>query len=131
MASTYPIDRSYRVTTTDNGNFLNIGNAASGRVGTWLVHWVPDLSFAGGGLTVYGRGYGKPASDAGVPWATIPYRRINVAGVASDYAIVTATVGAAGMIQIPANGLAVALGVSCTAGFGWLYSWDLNGPSAV
>lgn len=123
------VDRSYKVTTKDNGNFLFLGNAAEGQVGAMCVQWVPDEQFTGA-LGVTSRIYGFPITDSGVPLGLVPvpYRRVNINGTASDYGFDTATLTGPSIINVPANGLAVALLVSCTAGTGWLYSWPLLGP---
>ena len=123
--------REYRVTVKDHGEILSLGNAADGRVGTMFVTFVPDGSFTGGFAPV-ARPYGKPANDNEVGWADYPFRRVNIAGIASDRTITTNTatpLSDAFMIEVPANGVAIGLLTSCTAGGGVLYSWPLNGPS--
>lgn len=118
--------REYRVTTADNGKFLYLGNASDGRTGTFVIQWVPDGSFVGS-FGVTARVYGKPASDNGVAFQSIPYRRVSLAGVASDRTLVAAVLTDAFLIEVPSSGVALALLCECTAGFGTLYSWPLNG----
>jgi len=123
--------REYNLTVDDHGEILSLGNAADGRTGTMFVAFVPDASFVGG-LAVVARPYGKPANDNGVGWSDYPFRRVNLAGIASDRTITTNTatpLSDAFMIEVPANGVAVGLLASCTAGGGVVYSWPLNGPS--
>lgn len=120
--------REYRVTSADHGKILFFGNASDGRVGTFVVQWVPDASFAGS-FAVTGRVYGKPASDNGVPFDPIPYRRVTLANVASDRELVADTLTTPFLIEVPSNGIAVGLLCACTDGFGTLYSWPLNGPA--
>lgn len=118
--------REYRVTTSDNGKFLFLGNASDGRTGTFVVQFVPDASFAGS-FGVTARVYGKPASDNGVAFVSIPYRRVNLAGIASDRTLVAAVLTDSFIIEVPSSGVVLALLCECTAGFGTLYSWPLNG----
>ena len=118
--------REYRVSTADHGKFLYLGNASDGRTGTFVVQWVPDASFAGS-FGVVARIYGKPASDNGVAFISVPYRRVNLAGVASDRTLVSAVLADSFLIEVPSSGVALALLCDCTAGFGTLYSWPLNG----
>ena len=118
--------REYRVTTSDNGKFLFLGNASDGRTGTFVIQWVPDASFAGS-FGVTARVYGKPASDNGVAFQSIPYRRVSLAGVASDRTLVAAVLTDAFLIEVPSSGVVLALLCECTAGFGTLYSWPLMG----
>lgn len=118
--------REYRVKTADNGKFLFLGNASDGRTGTFFVQFVPDASFAGS-FGVVARAYGKPASDNGVAFISVPYRRVNLAGVASDRALVSAVLTDSFMIEVPSTGVVLALLCECTAGFGTLYSWPCNG----
>lgn len=126
----YPVlGRSYKITTADHGNIPMLGNAAEGCVGTWLVHWVPDLNFTGS-LALVGRAYGQPASDAVVAVLGVPYRRVNINGVASDYGFDSVALTGPSIVTAPANGLALGFLVSCSAGTGMLYTWPLEGPCA-
>lgn len=123
--------REYRVSESDNGLFLFLGNSSDGRTGTMVVQWVPDASFAGS-FAVTARIYGKPASDNGVAFVDYPFRRVVLNNVASDRAITTNTATPlvnSFIIEVPSNGVALAMLCSCTAGFGHLYSWPLNGPA--
>ena len=120
--------REARVTTDDHGQILFLGNASDGRAGTFVVQFVPDGSFQGG-FSVVARVYGKPASDAGVGFSPIPYRRVVLSGVASDRALVADPLTTQFLIEVPANGIVVGLLASVQQGFGTLYSWPLNGPA--
>lgn len=120
--------REAKVTTASTGTTLFLGNASDGRVGTFVVQFVPDGSFAGS-FTVVARVYGKPANDASVAFVPIPYRRVMLGTTASDRTLVSAALTAAFLIEVPANGIVVGLTTTCTAGTGVLYSWPLNGAA--
>ena len=131
MAYIFPVSRKFVAQPAQNGNIAVIGNAADGRVGTWMVQFVPSEDFVGS-FGIVGRAYGKVAGDDEVPYQSVPYRRVSLNGVASDYAIATAAVGGtADIIQIPSNGLNIGLLIAASAGECAVYSWDLNGPSAI
>lgn len=120
--------REYSATTNDDGKFLFFGNASDGRVGTFVVEFVPGLAW-NGSFVVVGRVYGKPASDNGVGFVPIPYKRVSLNNVASDRALVSDVLTSHFIIEIPASGLAVALLTSAASGDGVVYNWPLNGPS--
>lgn len=134
MANRYPLDRDYLVLpANDDGNILVLGNSSgTDAVGGWLVHLVPDGS-SDIEIAILGRITGKVPSDESVAFIPIPYRRINLAGVVSDYAMVTTGVTVSGnsIIQIPANGLSVGLLVSTKTGTAKLYSMPVVGSTAV
>lgn len=109
----------------------DLGPAATSHgVGTFVIQFVPDGAWVGQ-IAVLGRCFGVGAQDVDAQPMAIPYRRVNVAGAASDYAIVSDTITQPGIIQVPANGLSVILAVSCEAGSCAVTSWDLMGPSAI
>ena len=120
--------REYTVTTADTGNVLFLGNASDGRVGTFVVQFDPGASWSGS-FTVKGRAYGKPASDNGLGFVPIPYRRINLGGTVSDRTLVSAALTGSFLIEVPANGIVVVLAATVTTAGGTLYSWSLNGPA--
>jgi hypothetical protein len=131
MATVYPIDRAYRITPQDHGNFAEFGPAGvASAVGTWGFSWVPDGSFAGG-LAVMARASGQKAKDNDTPFKPYPYQGVTVNGVLSSpaFGYVTTTITGPSDWQVPSNGMSIALLINCTAGFGWLYSWDLNGTA--
>ena len=132
MANIFPVDRYIKILPAQNGNIAVLGNAADGRVGTWMVGFKPSEDFVGA-FGVLGRPIIPPAAnDLATAWTyqSIPYRRISLNGVASDYALVAVDVGGtADLIQIPANALSIGLLIACTAGSCDVVSWDLNGPS--
>lgn len=124
------IGKAYRLTTADNGQTLFLGDASSSRTSVKTIHWVPDVTFVGAGFSVVARCYGPTPDTNGVPWLPVPYRRVNLSGVASDRAVVSDSLPATGfLIEVPANGVVLALVSSATGGAGWLYSWDLVGSA--
>lgn len=121
--------RSYVITAADNGVILDLGPAATSQsVGTFVLQFNPDVE-SDYAVVVMGRCWGQAALDQNVPFMPIPYRRVTLSNVASDYAIVIATLSGASMIQVPAN-WSIGLMVSATAGKCSLVSWDLQGSSA-
>ena len=121
--------REYRVTTNDHGKFLFLGNASDGRVGTFTIQFAPDPGGSWqGSFAVVARVYGKPASDNGVGFQSIPYRRVALNGAASDRVLVSDVLTGSFIIEVPANGLVICLLVNAQAGFGTVYNWPLNGP---
>lgn len=126
----FVIDRNFAITPSVSGGIAILGNAADGEVGTYFVQLVPQVGFVGS-LDVLARPYGKYANDDGVAFVPVPYRRVNVNNLASDYAISTASITQPGIIQIPANGMSIGLMITCSAGQAELYSWPLLGPSSV
>lgn len=128
--------RYYRVTKDTVANpgwpFLELGPAGtSTSVSTLMVQFSPSLDFDGQ-FVVEARMLGQSAKDKDIPFGPVPYRRIQLANVAQDYAIATLPISTAGIIQIPANGLSVVLQMTApTAGFCDICTWDLQGSSAV
>jgi hypothetical protein len=121
------ISREEKVTVADHGENLSLGDAHDGRTSVWFVQFVPDANWQGG-FGVLGRAYGNPANVDSVAFVPIPYRRVNLAGAASDRALVSAALNNTSfIIEIPANGLHVSLLTACSAGSGKLYSWPLSG----
>lgn len=130
MASPYPITLKYKVTPIDNGNIGVLGDVSVSDPGMFRIHWVPDASFLGDGLGVLGRAVID--DPLGTNYGTVPYRRAQVAGVSSDYAMVQTNgvavpITADSIIYVPATGLSIAVLMGCTSGFGWLYSQPLVG----
>jgi uncharacterized membrane protein len=127
--------RAYKVTNADDGSILILGDAVNGRVGTWFVKTscaANCVSDGTAGFFLMGRGYGAAMqADSFVP---IPYKRGSLNNVAQDWAIVAgnAMIGDTALINVPANGMSIALLINCPLGQSfWVYSWPLNGTSAV
>ncbi len=122
------IGKAYQVTTADNGATLFLGDASSSRTSVKTIHWVPDGGVIGDGFTVVARIYGPTVDTNGTSFLPIPYRRVNLAGAASDRALVSDTLPMEGfLIEVPANGQTIAIIPSVTFGGGWLYTWDSVG----
>lgn len=132
MPTVVRAQRYSKVTVANNGDILDLGPAGTGgTVATYMIQFVASLNFIGQ-FGVMGRLYGTPSVDvAGSQFASIPYRRVNVNGLASDYDMVTDVITGSGIIQVPANGLDVGLLVAISQGTCAIASLDLNGPSAV
>ena len=119
------VGKAYRLTTADNGATLALGDASSSRTSVKTIHWVPDADVVGDGFSLVARIYGTQPDTNGTAFLPIPYRRVNLAGLASDRALVSDTLPMDGfLIEVPANGQTIALVVSCTFGAGCLYNWD-------
>lgn len=120
--------RSLTITAANNGQILDLGPGSSAlSVGTFVIQFVPDVTCDYSAI-IMGRVFGGAAKDAGAPFQPIPYRRVVLANVASDYNIVTTTVSGASMIQVPAN-WAVGLFIAITTGSCAIVSMDLRGNS--
>ena len=124
------IGKAYPLTPADNGKTLGLGDASSSRTSVKTIHWVPTLPIVGDGFTVVARIYGPTPDTQGTPFLPIPYRRVNLAGVPQDRAVVSDTLPIEGfLIEVPANGQTIAIIPSVTSGGGWLYNWDLTGSA--
>jgi hypothetical protein len=136
MSSVYPIDRAYKITPYDDGNFADFGPGSFGAsVGTVGFHFEPDVSFEGG-VAVMARGTLKEETGVSIPdppFGVFPYRAgyLNGAVPAVPFTWDTQPITGRSLFHVPSNGLSIGLAISCTAGFGWLYSWPIEGPSAV
>jgi hypothetical protein len=122
--------RRQPITASQSGQFVVLGNVSPSQVGTWRVQFVPDELWQGS-LTPMGRSAGKDAHDDSVGFATVPYRRVQLNGIASDYRLMTDAavlpIATDFTVLVPATGLAVAFLIECTAGSGVLYSQPLEG----
>ncbi len=125
------IGKSYQITNSDNGAILFLGDASSSRTSVKTIQFVPaQTGFTGDGFTVCARVYGPGPDSNGVPFNPIPYRRVQLAGAASDRTVVSAQLPATGfIIEVPLNGQTCAITVSALTGSGWLYSWDSVGSA--
>ncbi len=107
----------FTITTANNGGTAVFGNTSTENpFGTWTFQFMPDLNFQGT-VSIMGRAARFPTTDLTLSWIPIPYRRVTIANIAQDYAIVTATLtGTPDMIDVPANGKAIGLFITCSAG---------------
>lgn len=131
MATTPRSNRYFKLTTDDNGNIIDLGPAGTtSMVSTMPIQFKASVDFAGT-LGVVGRAVGPAAAEHAAPFESIPYKRVNVGGIASDYAIVSDPITASGKIDVPANGMCIGLVVAISAGSCEVFPWDLQGNSAV
>lgn len=129
MATRKASNRFDIITPADNGNFVEYGPAGTTTfVSTMVMQFAPTVAFAGS-LQLFGKILGVAGESA--PFLPIPYRRVDLAGVASDYALGFAVIADAGIIQVPCSGMTIAFLVTCTAGQMQVYTQDLQGSSAV
>lgn len=130
-ATTANVGKEYNLTTADNGAILFLGNASSSRTAVKTIQWVPGPTYApdpGTGWTVVGRIFGPGPDRAGVPFNPIPYRRVQLSGVASDRAVVSDALPPTGfIIEVPSNGQTIGIIATCSAGIGTLFNWDVTG----
>lgn len=130
-------DRYYKVansTASQTGfPFLEIGPAGTTQgVSTMMIQFKPNANW-NGSFVVAGRLLGTAADNANMPFVPIPYRRVMLADIAQDYAMVVDTITGSALIEVPANGLSICLvfTVGDAPGECEIASWDLQGPSAV
>lgn len=125
-----PASSRYRVITPlDNGDTLDLGPAGTESfVGTYVFQFNPDVQW-NGSIAVLARLTGAAAQSANLPFLPVPYRRVTVNNVASDYTFVFDQISGATKIQVPSNMDAIGFLVSCTAGTMSYVGWDLHGPS--
>lgn len=118
MADIYPVSfyQPVRVLPAQNGNILVVGNTSdenpNGAIRIWLyAEGDCDVS-----LTVLGRSPRISTADYSAPWIPVPYRRVTIDNVASDYAMVSAVVRGTSSILVPTCGASVGLLVAITTG---------------
>lgn len=129
MAIRQPVSRFSIITPSFNGDIQPLGPAGTpASVAVMMVQFAPSVDFVGS-FQVLAKAFGPGAETA--PYLPVAYRRVNVAGAAADYAIVADNITSSGIIQVPANGLIIALLVTCTVGQCQVYTLDLQGPSSI
>lgn len=117
------------ITTEDNGDWIEIGPASTPKfVGTFAIQFNPDITFAGEFL-IGARLAGAAATEAGLPFLPVPYRRVTVNNVASDRTYVSDVITGASKIEVPASMDSIGILVECTAGTCTIVSMDMQGPS--
>lgn len=94
------------------------------------IQFDPDNAWDGN-FVVMGRMTGVFADGADMPWVPVPYRRVTLADVASDYAMVSAAITGQALILVPSTGLTIALQCTYVAGTMEIASWDLQGSSMM
>lgn len=129
MADIYPAGPVFRVLPAQTGTVAAyVTTSDENPSGAFAFQLVPSIDFDGG-FVVVGRTPRISTADTTVPWQPIPYRRVTLDNVASDYAIVSAVIGMAGPSQIlvPANGMSVGLLIACNAGQCMIYQQHMAG----
>lgn len=120
------------VTPQNDGAILMFGPPSDEEPGAVVFEFNASSDFVGS-FAVLGHvtGPAVPANAPAHPAMPVPYRRINVGGAASDYAMVSDLIANTGMIQVPANGMSIGLGVSCSAGTCSIWRLPVEGASSV
>ena len=118
------------IDNTLNGQIGLMGNSSlSDEPGGWSVQFVPTVDFVGA-FGIVGRQRGKVADTRGAPYLPFPYRRVNVGGAASDYALVTDVITGTAAIEIPAHAWAIGILIACTAGSCRIFKQHMVGATA-
>lgn len=132
---------SVHLTWENNGDTLIVGSPSSVEEGVCVVQFVDDVQVGkepfAGGLQVLGMVRVQDALRLGTPLVPnvllvpVPYRRINIGGIQSDYALVTdgTPIISSSIISVPASGLWIALLVTCSGGGGTVYSTNVVGSA--
>ena len=114
----YPvaIDQSVTVTTEFDGDFIEFGaGSANATVGMLSLTFAPDIDWDGQ-FVVMARTAGQKPLEAGAPFLPVSYKRLNVNGAVADRGYTADAITSAGMIEVPANGVSIAVLTSCAAG---------------
>lgn len=138
MANPQRGSRAFTIVPADQGNTLEIGPGGTPSATAVLnIQFDPSIDFVGA-ITIMGKIMGPAANPStpttqypGAPFVGLPYRRLNWNGLPSDGAVVADVISAAGLIQVMAGGISIALMVACSAGSCRVYTWDLQGSPGV
>ena len=131
MADIFPAGSPFRILPAQNGQTLSFGSTSDENPnGAWHLMFVPSVDYDGS-IAVVGRTPRISTADLTVPWIPVPYRRITLNNVASDYAIVSTAITLDGPYQIlvPATGMAIGILVACNAGQCMVYSQKMTGST--
>lgn len=142
MADVFPMDREFRVLPAQNGLIASYGSTSDENPsGGWYFSFVPAVDFDGQ-FAVMGRVPRVQPSDLTVPWVPIPYRRITLNNVASDWAIVSGlnadgstntnwVIAPSGPCQVwvPTLGMQAGLLIECAAGSCMVYAQKVTGST--
>lgn len=115
----------------DDGALVEFGPAGTNNQVGVMTLQLKSLMGATFVAQVMGRVFGVAADEVDVPFVPIPYRIVSLNNVAQDYSIVSDQITTDATIQVPANGLSVAILFSCSFGSVIVSGWDMVGPSAV
>lgn len=132
MADIFPANPKFLVTTAQDGQIASYGNVSDENPnGAWTFQFVPtDINWSGQ-FAIVARTPGISTSDTTVPWVPVPYRRVCLNNVASDYALVSGILVVSGptIIQVPANGVSIGLLMSITTSTCTIYAKAMNGAT--
>lgn len=130
MALTNQTGLAFRITPASNGDIAELGPAGGQAISAFSIQFVPSIDWVGQ-LAVMGKTFGKAAAQANAVFDPVPYRRVSISNVASDYALVSDLIADRAIILIPAYGLSIGLLQACSAGYMDVSMWRLDGGSAV
>lgn len=131
MKSIFPkmIDTFFVVIPDFNETILEIGaSTAYDEVGLVSICFNPSDNFVGS-FTVLARPRGETARANNAPFLPVSYIAVNTANVAGDRGHSHALISDVGIIEVPANGLSVALQVACSVGSCDVFVSRLSGTS--
>jgi hypothetical protein len=123
---------TFRVTTANNGDIVELGVGATGQVATLVIDFEPSLNWIGQ-FAVVGKSFGQAANPT-ASFKPVPYRLVNSANTAGRYEMLggdTSLISDSACIQVPANGLSIALLVACSQGSMDINVYRMEGSSAV
>lgn len=133
MADIFPATSPFRVLPPQNGQILSFGSTSDENPsGAWAFTFIPSIDWDGG-FVVLGRPPRISTADLTVPWLPVPYRRVTVNNVCSDYAMVSdglaLAVSGPYQILVPACGISIGLLVACNAGVCMIYGQKVTGST--
>lgn len=132
MATIFPVSATPTFTATPgvDGLIGVFGNTSDedGK-GAMQFTFSPDVDF-NGSIVVVGRTAGISTASTDVAWMPIPYRKVTINNVASDYSFASAAITGPSSILVPASGMAVGLLFSVPMGTVVIGSKIVDGASA-
>lgn len=130
MALTNQSGLAFRINSANNGDIAELGPAGGQAISAFCIQFAPSIDWVGQ-IAVLGKAFGKAAVQANALFTPVPYRRVSLGNVASDYALVGDLITDMGIILVPAYGLSIGLLQACSAGYMDVSMWRLDGGSAV
>lgn len=130
MALTNQTGLAFKITSANNGDIAELGPAGGQDISAFCIQFAPDINWVGQ-IAVLGKAFGKAAAQQGAIFTPVPYRRVSLANIASDYAFVSDLIVDQAIILVPAYGLSIGLLQACSAGYMDVSMWRLDGGSAV
>lgn len=131
MATVEQTGRCQSISSANHGDLFKLGNVSNEQdVGGWTITVIATSGDFSGGVYIVGRQSGTDAQSRSMPYLPVPFRQVCINNIAMSYSFDNALISASSIVQVPANGLALALLVSCTSGTADVYSTPLQGPTA-